>query len=109
MPINRANIIEAEFLKHRRWRNHAFGMLFHALGNFLKRRRGRQNSLSGFFSSRIKLAGHQLREIVIHGTNGFGNRHIVVVQNHNHIFATHIVHRFKRHAASNSAVADDGD
>ena len=39
MTINRSDIIEAKLLKHRRWHDHTFGMLFKTTGKFQHRRR----------------------------------------------------------------------
>lgn len=49
--------------------------------------------------------------MVVERANIFGNRHFIVVENHQHIRTdiARVIHRFKRHASSNRAIANDTD
>ena len=109
VPINRPGVVKAEFLEHCRWCDHALGMLFDTLGDFLEGRRGGKNFLCCFFGVGVKPPGHQLGKIIVKGTNAFRNRHVVVVQNHDQVLAADVVHGLECHAGSNRTVADDGD
>ena len=49
--------------------------------------------------------------MVVERADIFGNRHFIVVENHQHIRTdiARVIHRFKRHASSNRAIANDTD
>ena len=107
MSVDRAGVVEAEFLEHCRGRDHALGMFFHPFGDFHEGWRGRKNFFGRLLGVGVKTSRHQLGQIIIERTDAFRNRHVVVVQNDDHILATDIVHRFEGHASGDGTVADD--
>ena len=109
MAVDRASVIEAEFFEHGRGRDHALGMFFDALGDFLESRRVLQNNLGRLFGRSIEAPRHQFRQVVIQRADRFRYRHVVIVQDHDYVFAADVVHRLERHAGSDRAVANDGN
>ena len=109
VAVNRADVIETEFFKHGRGRDHALGVFLHAFGDFLESGRVLQHFFGGLFGVGVKTPGQQFCEVIVERTDRFRNRHVVVVQNDDDIFAADIVHRFKRHARRDGTIADDGN
>ncbi len=73
------------------------------------------HALEHFFAAlaqlRIEFAGENAREIVGEGSDVFGDRHVVVVENHQQIDVetSRMIQRFEGHAGAHRAIADDRD
>ena len=113
VPVDRADIIEAELLEQR-----AAGP--EAAGKFLGARRAAlpalgQDLLASCFEARrnapIGAAGNELGEIGAHGADRRRDRHVVVVEDDDQarVHGARIVHGLIGHAGAHGAVADHGD
>ncbi len=110
VAVDRADIVETEFFKHGGRHHHAFGMFFNALGQLPHRRR--QYRLADILGLRIELARHQTRQITVQGSYRRRDRHVVIVQDHQHVDVvvdTGVIHRFEYHAGGHGAIADHGN
>ncbi len=109
MTVDRADVVEAEFLEQRTRRHHALHVLFGALGELADRRCDGQHFFTGTAGGRIKPARHQARQVVVQGANVGRDRHVVVVQHHQErqVGGAGVVERLEGHAGGHRAVADD--
>ena len=113
MAVDRADVIEAEFLEQRAAADHeaariflhAFGAIGQYFGQVLAK------LLASFAQRTIGLAGIQTRQIGRHGADRRRNRHVVVVEDDDQprIHRAGIVHRLIGHARRHRAVADHRD
>ncbi len=111
VTIDRADVVEAEFLEQRAGRDHALHVFLGAFGQFADRRRHRQDFFTGPARGRVELARHQSRQIIVERADVGRNRHVVVVQHHQQgqVGGAGVVERFERHAGGHRAVADHRD
>ena len=114
VAIDRAYVVEAEFLEDGRGGHHALGVFFKAARQFEQGRRIAQHALGRFARGRIKLAAHQPRQVLVERAHGWADRHVVVVEHHQQVGGdtamrhTPVVQGLKGHARTHGAVADDG-
>ena len=114
MAINGADIVEAKFFKNRGGHDHALGMFFQLFGQLKQGWCVAQNLFGAFARSGIKPTGHQACQVTVQSPHRWRDRHVIVVEHHQHIGHaamvrhTSIVQGFKSHAGSHRPVANDG-
>ena len=113
MPVDRADIIEAELLEQGAAGPEAAGELLGA-GRAQLPALGQELAgklLEKAAEAPIGAAGDQLGEIGAHGPGRRRDRHVVVVEDHDQagVHGAGIVHRLVGHARAHGAVADHGD
>ncbi|CAH0184192.1 hypothetical protein SRABI106_01168 [Rahnella aquatilis] len=83
-------------------------MFFGTAHQFFNRWQARQDFLAAFTQTRIQLAGEQLCQMIIQRADVFGNRHLIVVEDNQHVRfdVACVVHRFKRHTCGDRAIAN---
>ncbi len=111
MAINRADVVEAEFLKEGAGYNHSLDMFFNTAGKFQHAGYIGQN-LATCTTCRIEsAAGKQTCQVFIHAANRRRNRHIVVIEDHQQIGVKRprIIQCLESLAGRHGAVTDNGD
>ncbi len=112
VAVDGPHIIETQLLEQRGGRHQPLGMALEAAGQFQHGRHVLQHRFADILRRRIEPARQQAGQIAVQRADRRGNRHIVVVQHHQHIDAgSHpgIVQGFERHPRRHRAVADDRD
>ncbi len=109
VAVDRADVVESEFLEQGRRHDQALGVLFHLFREVPQRRHAGKDLFPRFPRRGIEAPRHQPREITIERTHRGRNRHVVVVQDHEQIGVHHagVVERLESHARGHGAVADD--
>ena len=111
VTVDRAEIMEVEFLEQRGRHEHAFQVFFPALEEAPEKTLGLEVPL-GAFAHRIQAsARHQAREHFRQRADVLADRHLIVVEDHQHvgIDVAAVMQRFVGHAAGQTTVADDRD
>ena len=114
MAIDRANVIKTKFFKDGAGHDHAFGMPFKTLGQLKQRWRHFEHLLGTFACCGVKIAAHQAGQVFVQGAHGRADRHVVVVEHHQHIAVhtvvrhTGVVHGLEGHASTHGTVTNDG-
>jgi hypothetical protein len=111
VPVDRPDVVEAEFLEQRGGHHHALGLLLQALGEFEQRRHGPQHALAHVARLGVELAAHELGEVAVERAHGRADAHVVVVEDHEQVGVGHarVVERLEGHAGGHRAVADHRD
>ena len=115
VPVERPIVAEAHILKNRRVENILFNDIFHAPDTgrhgFTDFRHAAERRLHAVFRTEIARLCAHIREIARHRADIFGNRHRVIVQNHNQIPVqpAGIVEALVGEATGQRAVADHRD
>ena len=111
VAVDRADIVEPEFLEHGGRQGHALGVFLDALCQFPQRRHFAQHRLAGLARGAVQAAGEQPRQVFVEPAHRARDRHIVVIEHHQQIGVHHasVVHRFECHSGRHGAVADDRD
>ena len=113
VAVDRADVIEAEFLEQRAAVHHeAAGIFLDAIGAVGEDFRQALVDLLGRLAQRaVGLAGVEARQIGRHRADRRRDRHVVVVEDDDQarVHRTGIVHGFIGHAGGHRAVADHGD
>ena len=115
MPVNRADVVEAELLEDGGGHHHALGVYLQLLGQLEQRRCVAQHLFGAFARGGVKAPGHQAGQMAVERAHRRRDRHVVVVEHHQHVghlaVVRHarVVHGLEGHAGSHRAVADDGD
>ena len=111
VPVDRTDIVEAEFLEQRARQHHALHVLFPALGELLHRRELRQHFLAAPAHRVVETRREQPREIAVQRAHRLRDRHLVVVEDDEQVGAgdAGVVQRLEGHAGAHRAVADHGD
>ena len=109
MAVNRPDIVEAEFLEDRAGHDHALGVLFKAPRQLKQGRRVLKHGLGGVTRCGVELAAHQARQVAVERPDRRRDRHVVVVQDDQHIRVGHpgIVQRLERHAGAHCTITND--
>ena len=110
VPVDRADVIETEFLEQGGGHHHAFGVLFKALGQLKQWRRVFEHLFAHAFGRGVEAPAHELRQVAVERAHGRGDRHVVVVEHDQQtpLRHTRVVQGFKGHASGHGAVANDG-
>ncbi|MNS80830.1 hypothetical protein D3C72_1145270 [compost metagenome] len=109
MAVDRADVVEAEFLEQRRRHHHALGVFLEALGELQHRRRHRQHLFDALLGGRIELAAQEPRQVAVERAHRRRDRHVVVVEHHHQrqvLVHAGVVQRLEGHARGHGAVAD---
>ena len=112
VPIDRADVVEAEFFKQRGRQHHAFGLFFKPFGKFQQGRHPFEHAFAHIARLGIELPAHQVRQIAVQRPHGRADAHVVVVEDDQQahvLLDPRVVERFKRHACRHGAIADDGN
>ena len=112
VPVDRADIVEAQFLEQRPAGQQAAGVFVGPLGGALDRRREAPRQLRHHLAQRQEGAGgDDLRQVGAHRADRRRDRHVVVVEDDDQpgLVGAGIVHGLIGHARAHRAVADDGD
>ncbi|MNE00106.1 hypothetical protein D3C80_925030 [compost metagenome] len=111
MAVDRADVVPAQLFEQRARHQHAFGVLLGAAGDFPGARQARQHFLAAFAHARVGAAGKDLRQVVRQATDVARDRHVVVVEDHQHVGIDFlgVVQRLESHAGGQCAVADHGN
>ena len=112
MAVDRADVIEAEFLEQSAAHGHTAGEFLGAGGAFLDEfRQPLGKLLGGFAQAQIGPPGNPAGQIGAHGADRRGDRHVVVVEDDDQpgVHAAGIVHGLIGHAGGHGAIADDAD
>ncbi len=115
MPIDRADIVEAEFLEQGAAGDDAARIFVGLLRRALQPVGQAPCHLGGKVTQAEELArGHQPRQVARHRADGGGDRHFVVVEDDDQPFRARsamrgVVHRLIRHACGDGAIADHRD
>ena len=111
VPVDRPDVVEAEFLEQRAGQHHALHVLFPALRELLHRRHLRQHFLAAPPHRVVEARSEELGEVAVQRAHRLRDRHLVVVEDDEEIGARDagVVQRLERHAGAHRAVADHGD
>ena len=111
MAVDRADVVEPEFLEQGRRHDQALGVLLHLFRQVPQRRHAGEHRFARFPRRRIEAPRHQPREIAVERAHRRGDGHVVVVQDHEQIGVHHagVVEGFERHARRHGAVANHRD
>ena len=110
VPVNGADIVEAQFLEQRAAGEERAGEFLGAARPFVKERRQLLGDrLGGLAHAAIGGARDEARQIRAHRPGGRGNRHVIVVEHDDEpgIHGAGIVHRLIGHAGRHGAIAND--
>ncbi|NDH30426.1 MAG: hypothetical protein EBX72_08105 [Betaproteobacteria bacterium] len=103
MSVNRADVVKAKLFKERAGREHALDMLFKPARKRKKTWQMLEEPLAQRLGGTVKAPEQKPCEIVTQGAHRRGNRHLVVVQDHQNIKlagGSAVIHRFKSHTAA---------
>jgi len=112
VPVDRAEIGKAQLLEERAADGHVLQQVLRPLRALAE---GARQQAHGALGGRLQLlerrAGIEPREVGRHRAGGRGDRHLVVVQDHDQPLAemAGVVHRLVRHAGTHRPVADHRD
>ena len=111
VPVDRTDVIEAELLEQGAGNDQSLDVLFGAACELLHRRHHAEDLASALPDRRVEAAREELGEAVGERPDVRRDRHLVVVEHHEHVGAgaTGVIQRLERHSAGEAAVADDGD
>ncbi len=112
VPVNRADVVEAELFKQRSRQHHAFGLLFQPLGKFQQGRHAFEYAFAHIARLGVKLPTHQMRQIAVERPYRRADAHVVVVEDDEQaqvLLDAGVVQGFKRHAGRHGAVTNYGD
>jgi hypothetical protein len=110
VAIDRAEVAEPQFLEQCARGDHALHVLLGAPGEGLDRRHVLQHFFGAFAHTRVEGPGKQPREILAHGADIPGDRHLVVIQDHQQVAVqvAHVVECLEGHAGGHRPVTDHG-
>ena len=111
VAVDRPDVVEPELLEQRAGQQHPLRVLFPALRELLDRRQLRQDFLAAAAHRVVEARREELREIAVERAHRLGDRHLVVVEDHEEVGAgdARVVERLERHAGTHRAVADHRD
>ena len=111
VPVDGADVVEAELLEQGGRHHHALGLLLQPLGQLEQRRHRAQHGLADVLGRGVEVAAHQLRQIAVERAHRRADGHVVVVEHHQQArvaLDAGVVERLEGHARRHGAVADDG-
>ncbi len=111
MAVDGADVVPAEFLEQGAGYQHALGVFLGATGDLPGAGQAREHFLAAFAHAAVGAAGEDLRQVVGHAADVARDRHVVVVEHHQHVGADfrRMVECLEGHAGGQCAVADHGD
>ncbi len=114
VPVDGADVVQAELFKNGGRHDQALGVLFQLLGQLEQRRRVAQYLLGAFTRGGVEAAGHQARQVAVECPHRRRDRHVVVIEHDQHVCQTalvrhaRVVQSLEGHACRHRAIADDG-
>ncbi len=111
VAVDRADVVEAEFLEVGAGHEHALHMLFPTAGELTQLRHLGQCVLAAFAHARVETPGQQFGEVTADGADRRADGHLVVIEDDQQVGVERaaVVERLEGHAGAERAVADDGD
>jgi hypothetical protein len=111
VAVDRADVVPAQLFEQGAGHQHALGVFFGAAGDFPGAGQARQHFLAAFAHAGVGAAGEDLGQVVGQATDVARDRHVVVVEDHQHVGVhfRRVVQRFEGHAGGQCAVADHRD
>ncbi len=111
VAIDRADVVEPQFLEQRARGNHALEVFLGLLGQRHQVWRSLQNLLAAIADLIVGATGQQFGKVVGQPANVPGNRHVIVVEDHQHVGVqvTGVVQCLERHAGGHGAVTNNGN
>ena len=111
VAVDRADVVEAEFLEQGAAHHHALHVLLPAAHELAQLGHGLERGLAAFAHRGVELAGEQSGQVVADRPHRRGDGHLVVVQDHHqvHVQCPGVVQGLEGHAAAQGAVADHRD
>jgi len=108
VAVDRADVVPAQLFEQGTGNQHALGVFFGAAGNFPGAGQARQDFLAALTHARVGAAGKNLRQIIGQATDVARDRHVVVVEDHQHVGVDfrRVVQRLERHAGGQRAVSN---
>ena len=108
VAVDRADVVPAQLFEQRAGYQHALGIFFGATRNFPSARQTRQHFLAAFAHAGVGTAGEDLRQVIGQATHVARNRHVVVVEDHQHVGVhfRRMVQRFEGHAGGQRAITN---
>ena len=109
MTVDGADVVESHLLEQGRRADHALDVLLGAPGQLQRARQVREHALAVLAHHRVRLADQNACQIARHAADVLGDRHLVVVENHQHvgIDMAGMRQRLECHARAQGAIADD--
>ena len=80
VPVDGADVVEAEFLEQGAGRDHAFGAFFQAARQLQQRRHGAEHGFAHVAGGGVELAAHELGQVAVERAHGGADAHVVVVE-----------------------------
>ena len=110
VAVQWADVIEAEFLEQGARGNHALHMLFRAAGELPGLGNDGQDLTAALAHVQVGFAGENAGEIGSEASDILRDRHAVVVQDHQHVFAgmRGVIERLEGHAGGHGTIANNG-
>ncbi|MOA01547.1 hypothetical protein D3C78_1209620 [compost metagenome] len=111
MAIDRTDVVPAQLFEQGAGHQHALGVFLGAAGDFPGAGQARQHLLAAFAHAAVGAAGEDLGQVVGQAADIARNRHVVVVEDHQHVGIDFlgVVQRLESHAGGQCAVADHGN
>ena len=111
MAIEWANVVPAQLFEHSARCHHALHVFFRLFGQIPGAADMLKNLLGALTQCGVGLAGPDLGEVGCQPAGVVPNRHLVVIQNDQHIraFMARMSQRLESHATSDRAVSNDGN
>jgi hypothetical protein len=109
VAVDRADVVETQFLEQGAGRQHALDVLLGAFGELEQRRRKVENFLACLARGVEAAAGEEACQVAVEGTDGRRDRHVVIVEDDEHVGVgdAGIVQRLEGLAGGHRAIADD--
>ena len=111
VAVDGADVVPAQFLEQGAGHQHALGVFLGAAGDFPGAWQAREDLLAAFAHARIGAAGEDLGQVVGQAADVARDRHVVVVEHHQHVGADFrgVVERLEGHAGGQRTVTDHRD
>ena len=109
VAVNRADVVQPQFLEQRSRRQHPLDVLFGTLGELAQGRREVEDLFAGLAGSVEGAPGKKARQIAVQRAHGRRDRHVIVVEDDQHVGVgdAGVVQRLKGLAGRHRAIADD--
>ncbi len=108
VAVDGADVVPAQFLEQGAGHQHALGMFLDLARDFPGAGQAREDLLAALAHAGVGAAGDDLGQVVGQATDILGDRHVVVVEDHQHVGVDvgGVVERLEGHAGGQGAVAD---
>ena len=108
VAVDGADVVPAQFLEQGAGYQHALGVFLDLARDFPGAGQAREDLLAALAHAGVGAAGDDLGQVVGQAADILGDRHVVVVEDHQHVGANvgGVVQRLEGHAGGQCAVAD---